>query len=75
MPEPGAPPVSVIRSVASQPEIVPRLESVIVRHNDDFRRAIESCGGREIKTTGDGFLVRLDVPVRTSPAPGDALVR
>ena len=39
-------------------------ESLIPRHNDGFRRAIESFGGREIKTTGDGFLVRFDVPVR-----------
>ena len=39
-------------------------ESLIARHNDGFRRAIESFGGREIKTTGDGFLVRFDVPVR-----------
>ena len=41
-----------------------RWQALISDHNDGFRRAIERFGGREVKTTGDGFLVRFDVPVR-----------
>jgi class 3 adenylate cyclase len=41
-----------------------RWEELLSAHNEGFRRSIERFGGREVKTTGDGFLVRFDVPVR-----------
>jgi class 3 adenylate cyclase len=41
-----------------------RWQARISAHNEAFRRAIESFQGREVKMTGDGFLVRFDVPVR-----------
>jgi class 3 adenylate cyclase len=40
-----------------------RWRALITDHNEGFRRAIESFQGTEVKTTGDGFLVRFDVPV------------
>jgi len=34
------------------------------RHDDLVRRELEAHGGREIKTTGDGFLALFDAPAR-----------
>jgi pimeloyl-ACP methyl ester carboxylesterase len=38
--------------------------SLLGEHDDASRRAIASFGGREIKTTGDGFMVRFDGPAQ-----------
>lgn len=41
-----------------------RWTQVLERHNDLVRRQIERFRGREIKTTGDGFLMLFDGPAR-----------
>ena len=41
-----------------------RWEALLASHNDSARRAIESFGGVEVKTTGDGFLARFGAPAR-----------
>jgi class 3 adenylate cyclase len=34
------------------------------RHDEMVRRQVERFGGREVKTTGDGFLISFDTPAR-----------
>ena len=46
---------------------------LLSRHNDVVRGAIASHSGSEVKTTGDGFLVRFDCTVKDL-AIGSALV-
>jgi DNA-binding NarL/FixJ family response regulator len=41
-----------------------RWREVLDRHDGLVRREIEGHGGREIKTTGDGFLALFDAPLR-----------
>jgi class 3 adenylate cyclase len=41
-----------------------RWHALLAAHNDGVRRAIERFQGREVKTTGDGFLARFDAPAR-----------
>jgi class 3 adenylate cyclase len=41
-----------------------RWQNVLAAHNEAVRRAVEGFGGTEVKTTGDGFLIRFDAPVR-----------
>jgi len=41
-----------------------RWHELLASHNEGVRRAIDRFGGKEIKTTGDGFLVRFDAPAR-----------
>jgi class 3 adenylate cyclase len=41
-----------------------RWRDVLDRHDDMVRRQLEAHGGREIKTTGDGFLALFDAPLR-----------
>ena len=36
----------------------------LIRHNQAIRRAIDRFGGKEIKSTGDGFLATFDGPAR-----------
>ena len=38
--------------------------AVLLRHNQTIRRLIDRFGGREVKTTGDGFLATFDGPAR-----------
>jgi class 3 adenylate cyclase len=37
---------------------------LLAEHNEAVRTEIERFGGREVKTTGDGFLVLFDSPAR-----------
>lgn len=41
-----------------------RWRSLLAEHNEAARAQIERFGGREVKTTGDGFLVMFDSPAR-----------
>jgi class 3 adenylate cyclase/quercetin dioxygenase-like cupin family protein len=41
-----------------------RWRALLAEHNESAREQIERFGGREIKTTGDGFLVMFDSPAR-----------
>lgn len=41
-----------------------RWRALLAEHNALMRAQVERCGGREIVTTGDGFLVTFDTPVR-----------
>jgi DNA-binding NarL/FixJ family response regulator len=41
-----------------------RWRDVLDRHDELVRRQLEAHGGREIKTTGDGFLALFDAPLR-----------
>jgi class 3 adenylate cyclase len=41
-----------------------RWHALLADHNEATRRAIEQFQGLEVKTTGDGFLVRFDAPAR-----------
>jgi class 3 adenylate cyclase len=41
-----------------------RWHRLLTTHNDQVRRAFDRFGGKEVKTTGDGFLVRFDAPAR-----------
>jgi class 3 adenylate cyclase len=41
-----------------------RWRAVLEGHQDDVRRALERFGGREVKSTGDGFLATFDGPAR-----------
>jgi DNA-binding NarL/FixJ family response regulator len=41
-----------------------RWRDVLDRHDDVVRTALAQHGGREIKTTGDGFLALFDAPAR-----------
>jgi class 3 adenylate cyclase len=41
-----------------------RWHRLLATHNDQVRRTFERFGGKEVKTTGDGFLVRFDAPAR-----------
>jgi class 3 adenylate cyclase/quercetin dioxygenase-like cupin family protein len=41
-----------------------RWRALLAEHNEAAREQIERFGGREIKTTGDGFLVMFDSPAR-----------
>ena len=41
-----------------------RWHNLLAMHNEEVRRVIEGFGGVEVKTTGDGFLVRFDAPAR-----------
>ena len=41
-----------------------RWASLLAEHNDAVRREIERFAGREVTTTGDGFLVIFDTPSR-----------
>jgi DNA-binding NarL/FixJ family response regulator len=41
-----------------------RWRDVLDRHDELVRKQIEDHGGREIKTTGDGFLALFDAPAR-----------
>ncbi len=41
-----------------------RWRDLLGRHQDLVRRHLERFGGREIKTTGDGFLATFDGPTR-----------
>jgi hypothetical protein len=41
-----------------------RWQTLLAAHNDAVRHAIDRFGGVEVKTTGDGFLVRFDAPAR-----------
>lgn len=38
--------------------------SAVAAHHDEVRNQLEIYGGREIKTTGDGFLAMFDGPAR-----------
>jgi class 3 adenylate cyclase/quercetin dioxygenase-like cupin family protein len=52
-----------------------RWRSLLAEHNQALRSEIERFGGREVKTTGDGFLVLFDSParaVRGAAAMGDS---
>jgi class 3 adenylate cyclase len=44
-------------------------KEIIVIHNDQIRKNLARYGGREIKTTGDGFLATFDAPGRAIRAP------
>jgi class 3 adenylate cyclase len=41
-----------------------RWRSMLAEHNEAARAQIERFGGREVATTGDGFLVMFDSPAR-----------
>ena len=41
-----------------------RWREVLDRHDELVRKALDAHGGREIKTTGDGFLALFDAPAR-----------
>jgi class 3 adenylate cyclase/quercetin dioxygenase-like cupin family protein len=41
-----------------------RWRALLAEHNQALRSEIERFGGREVKTTGDGFLVLFDSPAR-----------
>jgi class 3 adenylate cyclase len=41
-----------------------RWREVLERHQGSVRKAIERFGGREVKSTGDGFLATFDGPAR-----------
>jgi class 3 adenylate cyclase len=41
-----------------------RWREVLERHQRDVRAALERFGGREVKSTGDGFLATFDGPAR-----------
>ena len=41
-----------------------RWRTLLAEHNEAARAQIERFGGREVKTTGDGFLVMFDSPAR-----------
>jgi class 3 adenylate cyclase len=41
-----------------------RWRQLLAEHNEAVRTEIERFGGREVKTTGDGFLVLFDSPAR-----------
>jgi class 3 adenylate cyclase/quercetin dioxygenase-like cupin family protein len=41
-----------------------RWRALLAEHNEAAREQIERFGGREVKTTGDGFLVMFDSPAR-----------
>ena len=41
-----------------------RWRDLLDRHDDMVRRALARHGGREVKTTGDGFLAVFDAPAR-----------
>lgn len=41
-----------------------RWKELLVRHDAQVRRQLERFGGREVNTTGDGFLARFDGPAR-----------
>jgi class 3 adenylate cyclase len=41
-----------------------RWAELLARHNETVRRQFQHWGGREIKTTGDGFLATFDGPAR-----------
>jgi DNA-binding NarL/FixJ family response regulator len=41
-----------------------RWREVLDRHDELFRRELAHHGGREVKTTGDGFLALFDAPAR-----------
>jgi class 3 adenylate cyclase len=53
-----------------------RWRDLLARHDDLIRRELERHRGREVKTTGDGFLATFDGPargVRCAQAIGSAL--
>lgn len=41
-----------------------RWQALLARHNNACRNEIERFGGREVQSTGDGFLVTFDSPAR-----------
>jgi class 3 adenylate cyclase/pimeloyl-ACP methyl ester carboxylesterase len=41
-----------------------RWKELLDAHDDAVRRQLDQCGGRAIKTTGDGFLAAFDGPAR-----------
>jgi class 3 adenylate cyclase len=41
-----------------------RWKELLGRHDNQVRRQLERFGGREVNTTGDGFLARFDGPAR-----------
>ncbi len=41
-----------------------RWREVLVRHAEAVGKAVERAGGRQVKSTGDGFLVTFDGPAR-----------
>jgi len=43
-----------------------RWRELLAQHDELVRRQLERCGGREIKTTGDGFLATFDGPTRAA---------
>src|SRR4051812_29910089 len=42
--------------------------ALLDRHDDAVRDVLDEYGGREVKTTGDGFLAAFDGPARAIPA-------
>ena len=50
-----------------------RWRALLAEHNEDARAQIERFGGREVKTTGDGFLVMFDSPARAVRGAGAML--
>ncbi len=43
-----------------------RWRELLAQHDELVRRQLQRCGGREIKTTGDGFLATFDGPTRAA---------
>ena len=41
-----------------------RWHALLAEHDRTVRRLLERFGGREVKTTGDGFLATFDAPAR-----------
>ena len=50
-----------------------RWRTLLAEHNEAARAQIERFGGREVKTTGDGFLVMFDSPARAVRGAGAML--
>ena len=46
-----------------------RWRQVLEEHQRVVRASLERFGGREVKSTGDGFLATFDGPARESAAP------
>jgi len=47
-----------------------RWRELLERHHGLVREQLERCGGREVKTTGDGFLAVFDGPTRAAECAG-----